>query len=166
MLEVRDVRRCGCATKIGAMRVLRWTLGIGAVVWVAALFLAPDLLFPVGTVICHQRPERSFFVDGRQLPVCARCTGLYVGSALAAPVALLAATSAAVIGARRILVAAALPTLVTWTLEFAGLVPFANITRFVAAIPLGFVTAWLVLGELRGSRVTRTQPQHPTHLAL
>ena len=28
---------------------------------------------------CHRLPERSFFYRGRQLPVCARCTGLAVG---------------------------------------------------------------------------------------
>ncbi|MGL4453486.1 MAG: DUF2085 domain-containing protein [Sarcina sp.] len=29
--------------------------------------------------ICHQRPERSFFIRDRQMPVCARCTGIVVG---------------------------------------------------------------------------------------
>ncbi|MBQ8910997.1 MAG: DUF2085 domain-containing protein [Clostridia bacterium] len=28
---------------------------------------------------CHQRPDRSFFLKGRQFPVCARCTGVVVG---------------------------------------------------------------------------------------
>lgn len=29
--------------------------------------------------ICHRKPERSFFIRGRQFPVCARCTGFYAG---------------------------------------------------------------------------------------
>lgn len=29
-------------------------------------------------LICHRKPERSFFIKGRQFPVCARCTGFYV----------------------------------------------------------------------------------------
>ena len=29
--------------------------------------------------ICHQKPERSFFIKGHQFPVCARCTGFYSG---------------------------------------------------------------------------------------
>ncbi len=28
---------------------------------------------------CHQKPERSFYYKKYQLPVCARCTGLYLG---------------------------------------------------------------------------------------
>ena len=29
--------------------------------------------------ICHRIPERSFFYKGHQFPVCARCTGMYLG---------------------------------------------------------------------------------------
>lgn len=32
---------------------------------------------------CHQRPERSFFFRGYQFPVCARCTGVFVGEIVA-----------------------------------------------------------------------------------
>ena len=32
-----------------------------------------------GRSICHQLPERSFMVDGRYLPFCARDTGIYIG---------------------------------------------------------------------------------------
>lgn len=33
-------------------------------------------------IICHRRPERSFFINGHQFPVCARCTGFYISLAL------------------------------------------------------------------------------------
>jgi uncharacterized membrane protein len=29
--------------------------------------------------LCHQMPERSFHFKGRQFPVCARCTGIFIG---------------------------------------------------------------------------------------
>ena len=32
---------------------------------------------------CHQKPERSFFINGRQFPVCARCTGVFAGEIFA-----------------------------------------------------------------------------------
>jgi uncharacterized membrane protein len=35
-----------------------------------------------GYAICHRITERSFSVAGRQLPLCARCTGMYLGVAL------------------------------------------------------------------------------------
>ena len=31
--------------------------------------------------LCHQLPERSYFIDGHQLAVCSRCTGVYGGFA-------------------------------------------------------------------------------------
>ena len=30
-------------------------------------------------LICHRIPERSFFIGNHQFPVCARCTGFYIG---------------------------------------------------------------------------------------
>lgn len=29
---------------------------------------------------CHQRADRSFFIKGYQFPLCARCTGMWLGS--------------------------------------------------------------------------------------
>ncbi len=34
----------------------------------------------VGYAICHQIPERSFVLGGRPLPLCARCTGTFLGA--------------------------------------------------------------------------------------
>ena len=30
--------------------------------------------------LCHRLPERSFHIRGHQFPVCARCTGMYIGA--------------------------------------------------------------------------------------
>ena len=31
---------------------------------------------------CHKLPDRSFFYHGKQFPVCARCTGVFIGEIL------------------------------------------------------------------------------------
>ena len=34
----------------------------------------------MGSAVCHQMAERSFIVEGMQMPFCARCTGIYIGA--------------------------------------------------------------------------------------
>ena len=50
------------------------------------LFLTPDRLFgkasAIGYAVCHQIPERTFYVNGRPLPLCARCSGMFLGAVL------------------------------------------------------------------------------------
>jgi len=41
-------------------------------------------LMKVGSLYgCHQIADRSFFIQKRQLPVCARCSGVLIGSLIA-----------------------------------------------------------------------------------
>ncbi|HSH02008.1 MAG TPA: DUF2085 domain-containing protein [Anaerolineae bacterium] len=35
----------------------------------------------IGYAVCHRITDRSFAIAGRQLPLCARCTGMYLGFA-------------------------------------------------------------------------------------
>jgi uncharacterized membrane protein len=34
----------------------------------------------IGYAVCHRIPERSFHTGGYQLPLCARCSGMYLGA--------------------------------------------------------------------------------------
>lgn len=36
----------------------------------------------LGAALCHRITARSFVINGRQFPLCARCTGMYLGVAL------------------------------------------------------------------------------------
>jgi len=36
--------------------------------------------FAIGSSVCHQIPSHSFFNHDQQFPLCARCSGLYLGS--------------------------------------------------------------------------------------
>lgn len=61
-------------------------LGASALVIIVFLFFPPvtllDKTHAIGYAICHQLPARSFHFGGQQLPLCARCTGIYLGALL------------------------------------------------------------------------------------
>jgi uncharacterized membrane protein len=136
--------------------------------WVAAVVLAPLAIaspipavaraavavYAAGGVVCHQRPDRSFHIHGRQVAVCARCTGLYVSALAGGLLALTLATSISSARARVWLLAAALPTLTTVGVELAGWASPSNTTRMLSALPLGAVAAWLVVTTVAGDRRT------------
>lgn len=44
----------------------------------------------VGAALCHRITSRTFTINGRQLPLCARCTGMYLGVAISFAVLFLA----------------------------------------------------------------------------
>jgi uncharacterized membrane protein len=135
-----------------------------AVAWLVALFVAvflasrhslPPLqyalsaaVYHIGSLICHQLPERSFYFWGAQMPVCARCTGLYVGAAAAA----LAATRMSAPlqhrvwnGARQLVFIGALPTGLTLIYEWvSGIMP-GHWMRAAAGFPLGAIVMLIVL---------------------
>jgi hypothetical protein len=143
-----------------------------AVVWAATILIAPALIDAGGgassvvalaiysgcAAICHQRPERSFQLFHRQMPVCARCTGIYVAAALTALVMLERRTreggfASASGGWSRwsIALASTLPSLATLVCEWTtGHMP-SNWTRAAAGFPMGAVASWLVLRPFDGA---------------
>jgi uncharacterized membrane protein len=125
-------------------------------VWLGVLLVAPlgsDLPYLFGSFICHQRPERSFWIAGRPMPVCARCTGLYAAASAGGLLALAqAALTVPRMRASRIrwtLLAAAIPTIATLVVEWLGIVQPSSLVRALAASPLGFAGGWVVTTAVR-----------------
>ena len=136
-----------------------------ALVWAGALILGAFIssrpqvapvayfisaaIYQVGSLVCHQRPERSFHLWGAQLAVCARCAGIYLGAAVAA----LAAVSLRVASdrdpvmknAKRAVLFAALPTALTLFSEWTTAQMPGNWTRAAAGFPLGAIVAWIIV---------------------
>jgi uncharacterized membrane protein len=147
---------------VAVTRLLAVVLTVAAVLWIAAIFLVPArmqtrapvlsaVIYAAAGLVCHQRPERSFHLGGTQLPVCARCTGLYVSGALGALVAWLGA-SRVPRRMRGVLIASAMPTIITVALEWANLTAPGNVVRASAALPLGAAGGWVFVRLLRVER--------------
>jgi uncharacterized membrane protein len=103
------------------------------------------VVYAGGGVVCHQRADRSLSICGRSWPVCGRCSGLYLGAAAGAVLALAGVgwTAGRRQWQRRLLWAAA-PTAVSWIGEMAGLGDPGTPLRLALAVPLGLTTAlWL-----------------------
>jgi hypothetical protein len=148
---------------------LEYVFAIAATGWAAALPLADFLMsrvhpadplsvmallvYAAGRIVCHQRLDRSFHLWSAQMPVCARCTGIYAGAAIAAATLLIRTRARAGFMSpilpdadtvRRILAAAALPTLATLILEWTTWMMPSNTVRALAGIPLGAAVAWVI----------------------
>ena len=77
------------ATRRRALALGVVLLAVAVMGWYAVTdssHLAHDLVLTggdyVGAALCHRITARSFVINGRQLPLCARCTGMYLGVAI------------------------------------------------------------------------------------
>ncbi|MCS7055611.1 MAG: DUF2085 domain-containing protein [Thermoflexales bacterium] len=100
----------------------RSLLAAGLLVLVALWLAAPgdvlDKADRVGYAVCHRIPVRSYFFADRQLPLCARCSGQYLGTLFG------------------------LAMLLALRRERAGLLPPAP----MVGVLLGFLLVWAVDG--------------------
>lgn len=75
-------------TKTKVYKLSRWLVPLAALIVFGVWFYVtpPGILGKadaVGYAICHRIEERSFHVFGRQLPLCARCTGEFYAAGIA-----------------------------------------------------------------------------------
>jgi uncharacterized membrane protein len=140
-----------------AVAIVAWPVGLGAALidrTTPPVSLGSSLVYLAASRVCHQRSDRSFHTAGQQWPVCARCAGLYLGGSVGA-----------LLGVRRLrtrrsarstlavaLGVAAVPTLLSWSVEALVGVPVSGSMRALAAVPLGLGVALTVLSLLRPPR--------------
>ena len=102
-------------------------------------------VYIAGSFVCHQISDRSFHIAGLQLPVCARCTGLYLGAAIGAVAWCAGSVSHLSFARARVaLIASAVPTMVTVIAAWAGVWDPGNVLRATSAAPLGIAVGALV----------------------
>jgi len=153
--------------------LLAWTLALATMLWLIVLAAATasrfsdaaalaDIVFRVGSTVCHQLPSRTFHWAGAAWPVCARCLGLYAAAPAGAFAALARVRrhpAGQPAGNLLLLCAAGIPTLLSWVAERLFSLPVGNVTRFAAALPLGAAVAWVLVRTAAGDR-PRTVSQY------
>jgi len=140
-----------------------------SVALLTVLFLAAPLLIQSGNfllvgvgavsynmvsffMMCHQLPERSFFLFGMQFPVCARCVGTYLGSTLGGMLALspLGARMPKLLSSKKMLAVMTLPLMVdgvTQTLLYAR--ESSNSLRLATGLMFGFGMLYFFTTKVR-----------------
>jgi uncharacterized membrane protein len=147
----------------GSLRrpLLMWFLAAAGSLALMSLIIGAPLALDAGhpfwgltiyqafSYVCHQIPERSFFVAGHKFAVCSRCTGLYAGFAAATlvypVVKSLRQTEAP---ARKWLFVAAAPLAIDFSAGYLGIWDNTHSSRFVTGALLGAVSVFYVMPGL------------------
>jgi uncharacterized membrane protein len=96
--------------------------------------------------LCHQLPERSYFIDGHKLAVCSRCTGIYAGFAFTLLLyPLVRSLRNTATPPRSVLILAALPLAIDFSLTFFGFWENTHTSRLLTGALLGSVAVFYVM---------------------
>ena len=124
--------------------------------------LAQGIYGAFGT-LCHQMPERSYFIAGHKFAVCSRCTGLYAGFAFTLLLyPLIRSLKSTATPPRSLLVMAAIPLVIDFSVTFFGFWENTHTSRLLTGALLGSVTVFYIMPgivelSLRDSQTTRTK---------
>jgi len=147
----------------GSLRrpLLMWLFAAAVSVGLLSLIIGAPLALSTGhqfwaltiyhsfSYLCHQIPERSFFIAGHKFAVCSRCTGLYAGFAVAAVLyPLVRSLRRTEAPPRKWLFIAAAPLAIDFSLTFLGIWENTHSTRFVTGALLGAVSVFYVMPGL------------------
>ena len=96
--------------------------------------------------LCHQIPERSYFIAGHKFAVCSRCTGVYAGFAFTLLLyPLLRSLKTTATPPLNLLVLAALPLIVDFSVTFFGFWENTHTSRLLTGALLGSVAVFYVM---------------------
>lgn len=112
----------------------------------------PEIAAPIYkafSFVCHQIPERSFHLSGHKFGVCSRCTGLYVGFAVAVLVYPFARSLKRIDTPPRLwLILAALPIGIDFALTYFSIWQNNHLSRFSTGALLSSVAVFYIMPGL------------------
>lgn len=138
-----------------------WASGVVVVaIWLGFILAAPLLadygydsaarpVYSFFGFLCHQKPERSFWLGGHQLAVCSRCFGVYFGllaGFLAYPLWRRLDETEPV--ARFWLFLSLVPIGIDWSLGVIGIWENTHFSRFSTGLILGVACATFIIPAL------------------
>jgi uncharacterized membrane protein len=150
------------------------TLLIGSLIFAFSIIAAPlatsnarpavaFTIYQAFSHLCHQFPDRSYYIAGYPLAVCARCTGVYFGFAFGvAAYPLMRSLGRTDTPARKWLIVAALPLAIDFASTFFGLWQNTHTSRLLTGALLGAIAVFYVVPGLMdlllGRRKARLLP--------
>jgi len=114
-------------------------------------------------LLCHQLPERSYFIAGHKFAVCARCTGLYAGFAFTFLLYPLLRPLRAIDWPPPVwLGLSAVPIGIDFGLTFLGVWENTHTSRLLTGLLLGSVSVFYVMPGIADLTTRKTRANRPT----
>jgi uncharacterized membrane protein len=133
-----------------------------------------SILTFLGSTLCHQLEERSFYIDGFQMPLCARCLGIHLAFLISAAI-ILARRDPRLSGLPSVRSMAAislllLPATADVVLSYSGIMDTDNTRRVVTGALFGTAIAFIVIpfasSMLAKLNAVGTSLAHPFHWVM
>ena len=114
-------------------------------------------IYSAGDRLCHQKAERSFFVNGNQVPFCSRCTAIWLGLALGLLFMIFYTIQ---LDGKFLFIAllCVFPMGLDGVSQLIGLWESTNLIRFITGLLTGFicgVAIGVIIDELKGINVLK-----------
>lgn len=151
-----------------------WTVSAATVMALVALVVVAPLaaaggqgelaqvIYRAFAVLCHQRPDRSYFIDGHKLAVCSRCTGLYAGFAFTLLLyPLIRSLRTTTTPPPSWLLLAAVPLGIDFSVKFFGIWENTHTSRLLTGALLGSVAVFYVVPGLMDLSLRSLQASKP-----
>ena len=93
---------------------------------------------------CHQMATRSFFYKNFQYPLCARCTGIFIGQFFIAPIILILGYNNLILN-----IVLFIPLVIDGLLQYFKIIESNNLRRLVTGLMAGYsimsITVYMIL---------------------